>query len=436
MRWWPFKRDEQRTRYNEFEASGAAVFTTTYGDPNVERILPTFASYAEQAYAGDSIVFGAILARLQLFSEAELIWQNRADERLFGNADLARLEEPWPNGTTGELLARAEQDVSLAGNFYLRDAETQYERLRPDRITIVSELVADSLGRPYRQVIGYGYDRNGIGRAEEFYLVDEVAHWSPIPDPCAQFRGMSWLTPVIREVLADQGMTEFKIKYMEHAATPNVMVRYDKSLKPETITSIEDRLSARHGGVANAYKTIVLDQGADFQVIGNSLEQVNFTTVQAAGENRILIAAGTPGIVVGSKEGLMAATYSNYQQAMRRFSDITMRPNWRSFCGAIQRLVTPPPGARLWFNTRNIAALQAGEQERAGVMQMQAATITALINAGYEPDSVIAAVSAGDPSLLVHSGRFPTSVYQQQPPAPPAINPPGDTPPAIEGNTA
>jgi hypothetical protein len=31
-----------------------------------------------------------------------------------------------------------------------------------------------------------------------------VAHWSPIPDPLANFRGMSWLTPVLREIDADQ----------------------------------------------------------------------------------------------------------------------------------------------------------------------------------------------------------------------------------------
>ena len=42
---------------------------------------------------------------------------------------------------------------------------------------------------------------------------------------------MSWLTPVAREVAADQGLTLYKLAYLEHAATPNMLVRYDAQLK-------------------------------------------------------------------------------------------------------------------------------------------------------------------------------------------------------------
>jgi hypothetical protein len=34
-----------------------------------------------------------------------------------------------------------------------------------------------------------------------------VAHFAPIIDPLADFRGMSWLTPILREIQADQAMT-------------------------------------------------------------------------------------------------------------------------------------------------------------------------------------------------------------------------------------
>ena len=68
----------------------------------------------------DGVVFGVILARLSLFSEAEFKFQRKADKSLYGTEALAILEDPWPNGSTGELLARMEQDVSMAGNAYIR----------------------------------------------------------------------------------------------------------------------------------------------------------------------------------------------------------------------------------------------------------------------------------------------------------------------------
>ena len=402
---WPWSRRDigPGGPTSEFDASGAAVIMSTYGDPNVEQILPTFQAYAEQAYSGNSVVFGAVLARMSLFSEATFCFQDLTDGRLYGSFEtdgrkpgLSKLETPWPNATQGELFARAEQDLSLAGNFYVRDVGPYLERLRPDRVTIVSAIQHDAHGRPYREVIGYGYDRDATGRSTEFYDVDEVRHWSPIPDPVALFRGMSWLTPVRREIESDSGLTAYKVQYVEHAMTPNMIVKYDKQLKPDTIENIENRLQSRHGGVSNAYKTLVLDMGADTTVVGNTLEQANFTTVQAAGENRILIASGVPGIVIGSKEGLMAATYSNYAQAMRRFTDLTMWPNWRSFCAAMAPLVTVPNGSRLWFDTRNIAALQAGEKERADVLLVQAQAIASLVAAGATLDSAATAVNGYD----------------------------------------
>ena len=45
--------------------------------------------------------------------------------------------------------------------------------------------------------------------------------------------------------------------------------------------------------------------------------------------------------------------------------------------------------------------------------QMQAATIKSLIDAGFKPDTAVAAVQAGDYSLLVHTGLYSV---QLQPP--------------------
>jgi hypothetical protein len=135
--------------------------------------------------------------------------------------------------------------------------------------------------------------------------------------------------------------------------------------------------------------------------------------VQAAGENRIIIASGVPGIVIGTKEGLQAATYSNYEQALRRFADITMRPLWRSVCGCLSQLAGAPSGSRLWYDTSDIAALRQGEKERAETFQIKADTAGSLIRAGYEPDTVASAIEAGDLSLAQHTGLRPITVQSE-----------------------
>lgn len=401
-------------RWRPEEASGAAVLMTAFATPNSERILPTFQN-AKAAFGSSGVVFGVMSARMMLFTEAELKFQRRSDKSLFGTEALAKLEEPWPGAQTGDLLARMEQDVSLAGNAFIRDAGTQLERLRPDWTSIISELVRDPItDTEIRRVVGYFYDPPvNEGRSPEFYPVAEVAHWSPIPDPEATFRGMSWLTPVLREVDADSSMTDYKRAYLTNAATPNLLIKYKERVGEGKLERLTEQLQARHGGVNNAFRTMILDEGADHAVLGNNFEQMSYVAVQAAGENRIAVAGNVPGIVVGLKEGLAAATYSNYEQAMRRFGDIYGRPHWRSAVGALSKLVSVPSDSRLWYDVSGVAALRQGDKERADTMAVLAQAAQALIVAGYEAESVSAALSAGDVTLLKHSGLVSV---QMQPP--------------------
>ena len=387
----------------------ATMMLQTYKDGGVEPIRPEFQSYAADGYQSNGIVFAVILARLMLFSEARFKFRELSSKRLYGTPDLLKLEQPWPGGTTGELLARMEQDVSLSGNSFIRDCGDQLERLRPDRVGLIIGERSDGV----YQVIGYEYDRDGVGLGsmKEIYLPDEIAHWSPIPDPLAMFRGMSWLTPVIREINADTAMNTHKQSFFENAATPNLLIKYQRKLNREQIDAIRERWQARHGGPTNAWRTAVLDEGADIQAVGFNFEQMAFTAVQAAGENRIAAAAGVPGIVVGLKEGLQAATYSNYEQAMRRFADITMRPNWRSASASLAKLVKVPAGSELWYDVTDIAALRQGEKDRAETAQIMSLAAGELIRSGYDPASVGPALTAGDFSLLVHTGAIPTALY-------------------------
>lgn len=384
----------------------------TYTKDGLESVLPTFQSYAAEGYQGNGVVFSLILARISLGSECEFKFQDKTTKRIFGSPALSLLENPWPSGTTGELLARMIQDADLAGNAFVRRVSAdRLERLRPDWVDIASE---EDPATGANEVIGYVYWRGGRQHNEpEVYLVHEVAHWSPIPDPLAEWRGMSWLTPVVREINADASMTQHKSKFFENAATPNLVIRYATKLAPEQVVTLRDRWQARFGGPDNGWKTAILDEGADLTVVGNSFEQMSFTAVQAAGENRVAAAAGVPGIVVGFKEGLAAATYSNYEQAMRRFADVTMRPLWRSAAAALAKLVDVPVGARLWYDVGGIAALRQGEKDRAETAQIYAAAAMNLINAGYVPDSVTAALTSGDMTQLTHTGAIPTALYPE-----------------------
>ena len=124
--------------------------------------------------------------------------------------------------------------------------------------------------------------------------------------------------------------------------------------------------------------------------------------------------------MLGLSESLKGLTATDaYRDATRHFADTTIRPLWRSACASLAGLVDVPDGARLWFDTGDIAALQSGEKESGKAMQVNASAASTLIMAGYEPDSVTRAVVAGDMSLLVHTGKTSVQLYPDgNPPTP------------------
>jgi len=391
--------------------SDTSILAWTYQNQNAEGILPLFRNYVTDGYHGNAIVFATILARMQLFTQAELKLQDIKTRKLVDHPSLSMLKHPWPNGTTADLLSRNIQDADLAGQSITAKFADRYVRLRPDFVQIISVPVFED-EREYREVTGYLYSPTGVlSDRTEFYLEQDVAHWTPIPDPIAQWRGMSWLSPVVREVNADHNMTLHKRAFFQNAATPNMLIKYQQQLDPSVLARIKESFQARHQGPNNAWNTAVLDAGADIQIVGNSFSEMAFTALQSAGETRIAAAAGVPPVIIGLSEGLSAATYSNYAQAMRRFADGTMRHLWQSWCAAHEKLLDIPAGYRLWYDTSSIAALREGERDIADAARFWAVAAQQLITAGYDADSVTAALVANDFSVLTHTGAIPTALY-------------------------
>src|SRR5215212_160047 len=369
-----------------------------------EEIPSDFAGLVEMAYKRNGVVFACMLVRQLLFSEARFQFRTMARGRpgeLFGTRALRSLERPSPGKTTGHLLTRMIQDADLSGNWYgaLR-AGGLIRRLRPDWVTIVGgsddDPVSDTqIGDIDVDVIGYLYHPGGrgSGRRPEVLLPEFVAHFAPVPDPLATWRGMSWLTPVIREVMGDQSMTEHKLKFMDQGATPNVIVSTDIEDADE-FERWTKLFSSQTEGAGNAYKNMYLGAGARAEVVGATLRQVDFRGVQGAGETRVAAAAGVPPVIVGLSEGLAAATYSNYGQARRRLADGTMRPLWREAAGALATLLAVPARSELWYDDRDIAFLQEDQKDAAEVQSTQAQTIAALVREGFTPESVVKSVMA------------------------------------------
>ncbi len=410
---------------------------TTMPGQKAEAIDSNFYGYVEGVLKANSIVFGCEQIRIDTFAEARFQFRSIRNGRpgdLFGTTALGILETPWPGGTTGDLLARMLLDADLAGNSYDTVLGGEVVHLRPDWVDI---LLADRMANigvngdlvqvGYRKV-GYAYYDGGrrAGVKPAIFLPHEVCHFAPKPDPVASYRGMSWLTPVIREVQVDQLFTGHKLRFMENAATPNLAVSLAKEIGPEAFKAFVEKMDEQHQGAENAFKTLYTGGGADVTVIGSTFDKLDFKNVQGALETRIAMAAGVHPVIAALSEGLAGSSLNagNFAAARRRFADITMRPLWRNVSGSLSTLVPAPRppsgsgGSELWYDERDIAFLREDEADAANIQSVRAQTIASLIREGFTAESAIAAVDNDDFRLLVHTGLV--SVQLQMPGSQPA----------------
>lgn len=397
--------------------SGPALMQTLAGG-QVEQFMETFASYST-AFATNSVIFSCEVTRMLLFSTIRFQFQalnkGRPSE-LFSNPDLSLLETPWPGGTTQDLLVQMLLDADLAGNSYFTSGPAgefgEMVQMRPDWTRIVLQQRKTRSGKVlgYKKV-GYAYWEGGQYGGDEEPLVlfpHEVSHFAPVIDPLANYRGMSWLTPVIRELQNDGLMMRHKRKFFENGATPNLVITLDAAVKFDQFEKFKALMEEDHEGVDNAYRSLFLGGGADATVVGANFRQIDFKDVQGHGELRIAAAARVPPTIVGLSKGVEGSSLNagNFGASRRLLADMTGHPLWQNAAGSMGSLITAPGGSRLWYDARDVPILREDEKDAAEIAFIQAQTIRQLIDAGYEADSVQRAVISGDYSLLKHSGLF------------------------------
>jgi phage portal protein BeeE len=376
--------------------------------------------------------FAAELVRASVLSQARFTFRNlpgRPNARKqFGTKELGILEVPWPNATTGELIARMEWHAGVTGNAYVTRRAKRLKVLRPDWVAVLygsEQEPEDAIHALDGQLLGYVYQNGGLyssGNEPTTLLPEDVAHWSPIPDPEAGEVGMSWVTPAIREMQGDRLTSEHKIRFFENGATPNLVVKGIPAITKVQFDEIVDAMEAKHAGVANAYRTLYLTAGADATVVGANLDKLDLKAVTGTFETRIAALSRVHPVILGIAEGLAGSALNagNFGMARRIWADTWIYPTLQDLVASLATIVNVPSGAELWFDVADMPILREDAKDAAEIGQTRQTTITGYVREGFTPDSSIAAAIGQDEGLLKHTGNMSV---QLQPPGTGAPDP-------------
>lgn len=148
------------------------------------------------------------------------------------------------------------------------------------------------------------------------------------------------LMNLCREAIAvDLAMAEHQARLFSSGARPSGIFKYGKTVNPEVLKRLRDSFNASHVGGSNSGKTLILEDGMDFQALQFSSVDLQFLELRRFASQEIARAFKVPGTLVGD---LDRATWRNVEELGRQYLQHTLLPwlePWQS--GLARVLLTP-----------------------------------------------------------------------------------------------
>lgn len=206
-----------------------------------------------------------------------------------------------------------------------------------------------------KNTVGYVYDKTPIKS-------EDVSHVK-FPNPGDPLEGHGHGRPPLMSAArsgdVDNAITDFLYRFFKSGTMMNVYVTYNTPMDPETMKATREKFQEIYGGYENWGVNVgVFDSGGKVERLGMNFNEMGFSDQDERNEARILMAFGVPGILVGSRSGLMRSTYSNYEQAQKAFWQNTMLNEIKMFDDDLRYYVQSTDGGFVALDTSDIKVLQ------------------------------------------------------------------------------
>lgn len=216
----------------------------------------------------------------------------------------------------------------LWGNAYYRKVVSDDGRLialwplQPDQMRIARNTDTGKLV--------YVYSVNG----KEFpYSQDEIFH---VPSYSLDgIVGMSIVELHRQSIGANQAGEKFGAKYFSNGARPSMVLEYPAKLSNDAIKNLRESFEATYGGIDNAHRVAVLEQGAKLNAVSINPKDSQFLEQQQYSDEKIAMMFGVPPHMIG----LVSKTTSwgtGIGEQKQGFMTFTLLPQLKLWEAAIQ----------------------------------------------------------------------------------------------------
>lgn len=312
--------------------------------------------FADEGYRRNSLVFACITLKSIAFMDPELVaFTSRGAEVAplpDGHMLNKLLARPNAKDTQSALFRKWSIHLDVAGNAYLLKLRNRLGMpiglrfLRPDCTRPIPDSSGEVVAFEYGLQTNHGgYSQvdleTGVesldGRKPQVFPAADVIHEMSHPDPVDPYRGLSPIAVLARMGDLDNYAADYLRSFFLNAGIPSGLLKFKVETTKTERDKVRDQWKERYSlrpyeksGVGGAFNLFVTDSDVEYEEIGSKLKTMDLSGVFGETESRICSTLGVPPILVAAHIGLVHGTYSNYEQAVKHFYKMTLRPSWTS----------------------------------------------------------------------------------------------------------
>jgi HK97 family phage portal protein len=188
-----------------------------------------------------------------------------------------------------------------------------------------------------------------LGYLKQIIPAEDMLVWRNV-DIGNRWRGLSPLSVALGAVGGDIAQTDYVNEFFRVGGIPAGLM----TIKGRTVTPLEAeeirekwraKFSPSSGG--NMSDIAVMDENAEFQVLGSKLDELSSEELRGVAESRICMVFGVPPLVIYAYIGMLRSIQSNLREAWQQFWDSTLTPEYRAM--------------RQWLTTRMLSEFESDD---------------------------------------------------------------------------
>jgi HK97 family phage portal protein len=185
-------------------------------------------------------------------------------------------------------------------------------------------------------VKGYVYNNQGTGEKIPF-AADEMIMFKFV-NPSNPYRGVSPIKACDYALAVDDKAIKYNYQFFKNSALPDGVLKTPNTLQDKQFERLREQWENKHKGADNAHKIAILENGLEFQQVGFSQNDLQFTQYRTFTRDEILAIFNVPKSVLGITTDV---NRSNAEATIAMFKSQVIQPLMKKLVNSLNEFYLP-----------------------------------------------------------------------------------------------